>query len=67
MDNGLLRLNEAAEAEHKLREQLQVNLKVVDASELFLSRLAGVRDVTFLQPARFSECPVQAPPPRVAL
>ena len=46
VDNGLLRLNEAAEAEHKLREQLKVNLKVVDASELFLSRLKGVRDMT---------------------
>ena len=45
VDNGLLRLNEAAEASHKLREQLKVNLKVVDASDLFLSRLAGVRPI----------------------
>eukprot|EP00160_Parvularia_atlantis_P015517 Unigene4464_Nuclearia_a/m.13639 Unigene4464_Nuclearia_a/g.13639 ORF Unigene4464_Nuclearia_a/g.13639 Unigene4464_Nuclearia_a/m.13639 type:complete len:525 (-) Unigene4464_Nuclearia_a:55-1629(-) len=44
VDNGLLRLNEATEAYHKLREQLGVNVNVVDASQLFLSRLNGVTD-----------------------
>ena len=45
VDNGVLRLNEAEEAAHKLREQLKVNLTVVDASDRFLGRLAGVRCV----------------------
>jgi len=44
VDNGLLRLNEADEAFHKLKEQLNVNLTVVDASELFLGKLKGVTD-----------------------
>ncbi|KAI6033385.1 hypothetical protein EDC04DRAFT_2207860 [Pisolithus marmoratus] len=44
VDNGVLRLNEAKQVEHMLKENLGVNLTVVDASELFLSRLDGVED-----------------------
>lgn len=44
MDNGVLRENEAQQVHAMLAEHLGVNLKVVDASELFLSRLAGVED-----------------------
>ncbi|KAI5988693.1 hypothetical protein EDD15DRAFT_1351106 [Pisolithus albus] len=44
VDNGVLRLNEAKQVEHMLKENLGVNLTVVDASELFLSRLDGIDD-----------------------
>lgn len=44
VDNGVLRLNEAKQVERMLKENLGVNLTVVDASELFLSRLDGVED-----------------------
>ncbi|CAG7849317.1 GMP synthase [glutamine-hydrolyzing]; AltName: Full=GMP synthetase; AltName: Full=Glutamine amidotransferase [Serendipita indica DSM 11827] len=44
VDNGVLRMNEAARVKKTLCEDLGVNLQVVDASELFLSRLAGVED-----------------------
>ncbi|KZP20686.1 GMP synthase [Athelia psychrophila] len=44
VDNGVLRLNEAAQVNEMLRKDLGVNLTIVDASELFLSRLAGVED-----------------------
>ncbi len=43
VDHGLLRLGEAEEVERALRE-LGVDLRVVDASERFLSALAGVSD-----------------------
>jgi GMP synthase (glutamine-hydrolysing) len=43
VDHGLLRLGEAEEVERALRE-LGVDLRVVDASERFLSALAGVTD-----------------------
>lgn len=39
-----MRENEAAQVKTMLSEHLGVNLTVVDASELFLSRLAGVED-----------------------
>ncbi|KIJ51528.1 hypothetical protein M422DRAFT_26936 [Sphaerobolus stellatus SS14] len=44
VDNGVLRLNEAVEVRKMLREDLGVNLTVVDASDLFLDRLAGIED-----------------------
>ena len=44
VDNGVLRLNEAQQVEVMLKQNLGVNLTVVDASELFLSRLDGVED-----------------------
>ncbi len=44
VDNGVLRLNEAQQVHRMLSEDLGVNLTVVDASDLFLSRLEGVED-----------------------
>ncbi|KAH7091799.1 GMP synthase [Auriculariales sp. MPI-PUGE-AT-0066] len=44
VDNGVLRLNEAAEVHTMLSETLKINLTVVDASERFLSALAGIED-----------------------
>lgn len=44
VDNGVLRLDEAAQVNERLNKDLGVNLTVVDASELFLSRLEGVED-----------------------
>jgi GMP synthase (glutamine-hydrolysing) len=44
VDNGVLRLNEAVQVKKTLGEDLGINLTVVDASALFLSRLEGVED-----------------------
>lgn len=44
VDNGVLRLNEAQQVNDMLNKDLGVNLTVVDASSLFLSRLEGVED-----------------------
>ncbi|KAH9944833.1 GMP synthase [Amylocystis lapponica] len=44
VDNGVLRLNEAQQVNDMLNKDLGVNLTVVDASDLFLSRLEGVED-----------------------
>jgi GMP synthase (glutamine-hydrolysing) len=44
VDNGVLRLNEAQQVYEMLNKDLGVNLTVVDASELFLSRLEGIED-----------------------
>ncbi|KZS92547.1 GMP synthase [Sistotremastrum niveocremeum HHB9708] len=44
VDNGVLRLNESAQVKKMLVEDLGVNLSVVDASDLFLSRLENVED-----------------------
>jgi GMP synthase (glutamine-hydrolysing) len=44
VDHGLLRENEASEVERIFREGLGIPLTVVDASERFLSALAGVID-----------------------
>lgn len=44
VDNGLLRKDERQRVEKSIREQLNIPLHVVDASELFLARLAGVVD-----------------------
>lgn len=44
VDNGVLRMNEAQQVHEMLNKNLGVNLTVVDASDLFLSRLEGVED-----------------------
>ncbi|KAF8896030.1 GMP synthase [Infundibulicybe gibba] len=44
VDNGVLRLNEAQQVHDMLNKDLGVNLTVVDASSLFLSRLEGIED-----------------------
>ncbi|KAG5652988.1 GMP synthase (glutamine-hydrolyzing) [Sphagnurus paluster] len=44
VDNGVLRKNEAQQVNDMLNKDLGVNLTVVDASDLFLSRLEGVED-----------------------
>ncbi|HEX7024330.1 MAG TPA: glutamine-hydrolyzing GMP synthase, partial [Gemmatimonadales bacterium] len=44
VDHGLLRLHEREQVEQTFRRHLGIDLRVVDASERFLSRLAGVTD-----------------------
>ena len=44
VDNGVLRMNEGEEVVSYLREHFDLNLKYVQASELFLGRLNGVED-----------------------
>lgn len=44
VDNGVLRLNEAQQVNDMLNKDLGVNLTIVDASSLFLSRLEGIDD-----------------------
>ncbi|KAJ3834263.1 GMP synthase [Lentinula raphanica] len=44
VDNGVLRLNEAKQVHEMLNQNLGVNLTVVDASDLFLSRLQDIQD-----------------------
>lgn len=44
VDNGVLRMNEGKQVHEMLNKDLGVNLTVVDASDLFLSRLEGVED-----------------------
>jgi GMP synthase (glutamine-hydrolysing) len=44
VDNGLLRHQEAAQIRRRFTEKLQLPLDFVDASDLFLTRLAGIVD-----------------------
>ncbi|RMJ17402.1 GMP synthase [glutamine-hydrolyzing] [Fusarium kuroshium] len=44
VNNGCMRLNEFEEVKKNLRDHLGINLHVVEAGELFLSRLEGVSD-----------------------
>jgi len=44
VDNGLLRMDEADQVRKRFGEKLKLPLEFVDASELFLTRLAGVVD-----------------------
>jgi GMP synthase (glutamine-hydrolysing) len=44
INNGLLRKNEYEEVLARFKKDLNLNVKGVDASELFLSRLAGIID-----------------------
>jgi GMP synthase (glutamine-hydrolysing) len=44
VDNGLLRLNEAAQINDRFAKRMKLPLDFVDATDLFLDRLAGVTD-----------------------
>lgn len=44
VDNGLLRLDEAQQVRRRFAEKMRLPLVFVDASRVFLDRLAGVRD-----------------------
>jgi GMP synthase (glutamine-hydrolysing) len=44
VDNGLLRYDEANQIQKRFREKLQLPLDFVDATDTFLTRLAGVTD-----------------------
>ena len=44
VDNGLLRQGERAQVERTFAQELGADLRVVDAAELFLEKLAGVDD-----------------------
>jgi GMP synthase (glutamine-hydrolysing) len=44
VDNGLLRMDEAKAVKETLSEYLGIPLTVVDATDLFLSRLKGISD-----------------------
>jgi GMP synthase (glutamine-hydrolysing) len=44
VDNGLLREGEAAQVAHTFRDELEMQVECVDASERFLRALAGVED-----------------------
>ncbi len=44
VDNGVLRLDEAAQVRKRFRERMHLPLEFVDAADLFLDRLAGVAD-----------------------
>ncbi len=44
VNNGVLRKDEFAKVQKTMREQLKLNVVAVDASERFLSKLAGVTD-----------------------
>ena len=44
VDNGLLRTGEIEEVRHIFERQLEIPLKVIDESELFLRRLRGIED-----------------------
>src|SRR5205807_8470777 len=44
VDTGLQRAGEAAQVESLFRDAFKADLRVVDASERFLGKLAGVRD-----------------------
>jgi GMP synthase (glutamine-hydrolysing) len=44
VDNGVLRLNEAKQVKETLDKGLGINLTVIDASDLFLDRLKGIKD-----------------------
>jgi GMP synthase (glutamine-hydrolysing) len=44
VDNGVLRLDEARQIRHRFGDKLKLPLEFVDASDVFLERLAGVTD-----------------------
>jgi GMP synthase (glutamine-hydrolysing) len=44
VDHGLLRLHERTQVEQTFRRHLGIDLRTVDASDLFLAKLAGVTD-----------------------
>ena len=44
VDNGLLRKNESQEVMELFKDRYKININLVDASELFLTKLEGVTD-----------------------
>ena len=44
VDNGLMRMDECSKVVTRMRDQCGINLSLVDASDLFLEKLAGVED-----------------------
>ena len=44
VNNGVLRKNEYTQVQHNLRTKLKLNIDAVDATDRFLSKLAGVTD-----------------------
>lgn len=44
VDNGVLRLREAEQVMHRLRDGMGINLKRIDASDLFLDKLKRISD-----------------------
>jgi GMP synthase (glutamine-hydrolysing) len=44
VNNGVLRKDEYAKVQHNLRTKLKLNIDAVDATERFMSKLAGVTD-----------------------
>ncbi|OMJ25827.1 GMP synthase [glutamine-hydrolyzing] [Smittium culicis] len=44
VDNGVMRMNECEQVKESLGSQLGINLRVVDAADLFLDKLANVKD-----------------------
>jgi GMP synthase (glutamine-hydrolysing) len=44
VDNGVMRLDECANVKKMLVDKMGINLKIADASDLFLDRLKGVTD-----------------------
>ncbi|KAI8970354.1 hypothetical protein BDF20DRAFT_980126 [Mycotypha africana] len=44
VDNGVMRLNECENVKKMLKDKMGINLKIADASDLFLDRLQGVTD-----------------------
>lgn len=44
VDNGVMRLDECSQVKETLSKKLGINLKVVDAADLFIDRLEGVED-----------------------
>jgi GMP synthase (glutamine-hydrolysing) len=44
IDNGLLRRDEASQVRKRFRKNCNINLKSIDASDVFLKRLSGVTD-----------------------
>jgi GMP synthase (glutamine-hydrolysing) len=44
VDNGVMRLNECENVKKMLVDKMGINLKIADASDLFLDRLKGVTD-----------------------
>jgi GMP synthase (glutamine-hydrolysing) len=44
VDNGLLRADEATQVQKRFRDKMRLPLEFVDATDIFLTRLAGVTD-----------------------
>ena len=44
VDNGLLRKDEAKLVRQKFRSHYRINLKIIDAADVFLKTLAGIKD-----------------------